>query len=212
MEGLEYISSNHFFHFVDENCPTASHEPREHGHALRVESDSGPRNFAIIEQLATRTYLYYDVQAAKGQTTLNCEPLQKYDIDHVKNRIVSRDKSRYLSEYLDQHRDRLSDSCENAPHAPLLGPMGGDQSDRLCDLLFGNNPDMTDGEFREAFKDEVEERNQQLNNQEEDNHSKFDKMFGYRIELLKKHKQPDIALELLLLGAYRQVVDGLDGG
>lgn len=211
-EAYDYISPKHLISLLERSCPFAKCKSNQHGYTCSVEAGSRPQSFAVIKEGQEETFVYYDTQAARKRTQLHPTDGREYETDHVLNRVTDPQQSPHISDYLQQHEDRLVDNRDEAPDAPLLGAFGKDDCEHLYDVIFESKSTATEDEVQDAFRTEVKDRRQQLNadDLDESRHDTFGPMFGWRIEPLEKRDQPDIVLELLLLGAYEQVAEAID--
>ena len=210
-EAYDYISSKHFVQLIQEHCSSATCNLTKLGYTFCVEVDSQRQSFAKIKEGAEESYVYYDTQSARKRTQLHPEDGREYGKDHVVNRIADPQQPPHITDYTTRHEDRLLENRAGAPDAPVLGTIGKGDGEHLYDVVFGNETAATESEICQAFRDEMEERSQQLNkvNLDESRHDQYEKMFGRRVEPLQKAFQPDIALELVLIGAYEQVSNAM---
>lgn len=210
-EAYDYIPSKYFIHLVEEHCPSVICSERKHGYTCSVETESDNESFVVIEDGPEEMYIYYDTRAARKRTQLHPDQGREYEVDHVKERITNPHQSPRIVDYLEQHENRLIKNRDEAPDSPVLGSIGKGDNERLYDVIFENENTPTEDEIQEAFCAEIEERSQQLNADklEEARHNRFEKMLGWRIEPLKQGQQPDIVLELILFGAYEQVISAM---
>lgn len=209
LEAFSYIPSAHFINLLKQYRSFSMCKSNQHGYTCYVKTESQSQSFAVIKEGAEETYVYYDTQAAQKRTQLHPKNGREYATDHVLNRVTDSHLSPRIIEYLQQHKDRFTADRDDAPDPPLLGTFPQNDGKHLYDIAFNDEDTVSEREIQEAFVSELGERHQQLNSEDLDEArgDQFGKMFGWRIEPLQKRYQPDIVLELILLGAYEQVFD-----